>query len=70
LASDAQFTATKQRRLNHDEIIRLSPDERLELIAQHWDMLDDRQVQLTPAQQAERDRRFTTLDYDRTQSGC
>jgi putative addiction module component (TIGR02574 family) len=55
--------------LTHDEIIRLSPDERLALIAQLWDSLDDNQVQLTPAQQAELERRLATLDRDRTQSG-
>ena len=54
--------------LTHDEITRLSPDERLALIAQLWDSLDDQQVQLTPAQQAELEHRFTTLDHDRTQS--
>jgi putative addiction module component (TIGR02574 family) len=54
--------------LTHDEITRLSPDERLALIAQLWDSLDDQQVRLTLAQQAELERRFTTLDHDRTQS--
>jgi putative addiction module component (TIGR02574 family) len=54
--------------LTHDEIIRLSPDERLALIAQLWDSLDDNQVQLTPALQAELERRLATLDRDRTQS--
>lgn len=54
--------------LTHDEITRLSPDERLALIAQLWDSLDDNQVQLTPAQQAELERRLATLDRDRTQS--
>jgi putative addiction module component (TIGR02574 family) len=54
--------------LTHDEIIRLSPDERLALIAQLWDSLNDNQVQLTPAQQAELERRLATLDRDRTQS--
>jgi len=53
--------------LTHDEITRLSPDERLALIAQLWDSLDDNQVQLTPAQQAELER-LATLDRDRTQS--
>jgi len=38
------------------------------LIAQLWDSLDDNQVQLTPAQQAELERRLATLDRDRTQS--
>ena len=54
--------------LTHDEITRLSPDERLALIAQLWDSLDDHQLRLTPAQQAELERRFATLDHDRTQS--
>jgi putative addiction module component (TIGR02574 family) len=54
--------------LTHDEITRLSPDERLALIAQLWDSLDDNQVQLTAAQQAELERRLATLDRDRTQS--
>jgi putative addiction module component (TIGR02574 family) len=54
--------------LTHDEITRLSPDERLTLIAQLWDSLDDHQVQLTEAQEAELDRRLATLDYDRTES--
>ena len=54
--------------LTHDEITHLSPDERLALIAQLWDSLDDNQVQLTPAQQAELERRLATLDHDRTQS--
>lgn len=39
--------------LTQDEITRLSPDERLSLIAQLWDSLEDHQVQLTPAQQAD-----------------
>ena len=39
--------------LTHDEITRLSPDERLTLIAQLWDSLDDHQVQLTEAQEAD-----------------
>jgi putative addiction module component (TIGR02574 family) len=41
--------------LTQEEITRLSPDERLSLIAQLWDSLEDHQVQLTPAQQAEID---------------
>jgi putative addiction module component (TIGR02574 family) len=54
--------------LTHDEITRLSPDERLALIAQLWDSLDEHQVQLTPAQQGELERRLATLDQDRAQS--
>jgi putative addiction module component (TIGR02574 family) len=51
-----------------DEITRLSPDERLALIAQLWDSLEDDQVPLTTAQQAELTRRLATLDDDRAQS--
>jgi putative addiction module component (TIGR02574 family) len=54
--------------LTHDEIIRLSPDERLALIAQLWDSLNDGQVELTPLQLAELERRLATLDQDRAQS--
>ena len=54
--------------LTQEEITRLSPDERLSLIAQLWDSLEDDQVQLTPAQQAELERRLATLDDDRAQS--
>ena len=54
--------------LTDDQISRLTPDERLVLIAQLWDSLADHQLQLTPAQQAELERRLATLDHDRTQS--
>ena len=54
--------------LTRDQIARLTPDERLVLIAQLWDSLDDHQVQLTPAQQVELERRLATLDHDRSQS--
>jgi len=54
--------------LTHDEITRLSPDERLALIAQLWDSLDDHQVPLTSEQQAELEDRLATLDHDRTRS--
>jgi putative addiction module component (TIGR02574 family) len=46
----------------------LSPDERLTVVAQLWDSLDDHQVQLTPTQKAELDRRLATLDHDRAES--
>jgi putative addiction module component (TIGR02574 family) len=54
--------------LTRDEITRLSPDQRLALIAQLWDSLEDHQVQLTPVQQGELERRLATLDQDRAQS--
>jgi putative addiction module component (TIGR02574 family) len=54
--------------LTNDELARLSPGERLALIEQLWDSLDDEQVQLTAAQQAELERRLGSLDRDRTQA--
>jgi putative addiction module component (TIGR02574 family) len=51
--------------LTREEIARLSADERLALIAALWDSLDDEQVPLTAAQQAELERRLTTLEGDR-----
>jgi putative addiction module component (TIGR02574 family) len=54
--------------LTQDEITRLSPDERLSLIAQLWDSLEDHQVQVTPAQRAELERRQATLGDNRGQS--
>jgi len=54
--------------LTHDEIARLSPDERLALISQLWDSLDEHQVPLTPAHQAELEHRLATLEHDHGQS--
>ena len=54
--------------LSYDEVARLSPDERLALISQLWDSLDDQQVPLTPAQQAELEHRLAKLEHDRGQS--
>jgi putative addiction module component (TIGR02574 family) len=51
--------------LTHDEIVRLSPPERLALIAQLWDSLEDNQLPLTDAQQAELESRLASLDQDR-----
>ena len=53
--------------LTSDEIASLSPEERLALIAQLWDSLDDTQLPLTTAQEAELDRRLATLDNDRVE---
>ncbi len=53
--------------LTRDEIVRLSPPERLALIAQLWDSLEEQQLPLSQAQQAELDRRLATLDEDRRQ---
>jgi len=51
--------------LNPDDITRLSPQERLDLIAQLWDSLTDAETPLPPAQRAELERRLATLDQDR-----
>lgn len=37
--------------LTHDELARLTPPERLALISQLWDSLEDEQLPLTAAQQ-------------------
>ena len=51
--------------LTPDEIARLSPPERLALIAQLWDSLEHEELPLTGAQQAELERRLISLDQDR-----
>lgn len=48
-----------------DDIVRMSPPQRLELIAQLWDSLDQHDVPLTAAQAEELDRRLASLDRDR-----
>ena len=53
--------------LTSDEIIRLSPPERLALIAQLWDSLEQHQLPLSQAQQTELERRLASLDHDRGQ---
>jgi putative addiction module component (TIGR02574 family) len=44
---------------------RLSPQERLALIGQLWDSLDDADLAVTAAQQAELERRLASLAEDR-----
>lgn len=51
--------------LTPDEIIRLTPSERLVLIAQLWDSLEQEQVPLTGAQEAELERRLSSLEEDK-----
>ena len=51
--------------LTPDEIVRLSPPERLALIAQLWDSLEHEQLPLSRVQQAELERRLESLDQDR-----
>jgi putative addiction module component (TIGR02574 family) len=53
--------------LSPDELARLTPPERIALIAQLWDSLEDEQIPLTAAQQTELDRRRDALEQDRPQ---
>jgi putative addiction module component (TIGR02574 family) len=51
--------------LSPDEVARLSPPERLALIAQLWDSLEHDRIPLTAAQEAELNRRLECLDEER-----
>jgi len=51
--------------LTRDEFVRLTPSERLALISQLWDSLENDQLPPTAAQQAELESRVGTLDQDR-----
>jgi putative addiction module component (TIGR02574 family) len=47
-----------------DQVLRLPPEERLELIGELWDSLDPSDVPLTPEQIEELDRRFAAYELD------
>ena len=51
--------------LSPDEIVRLTPPERLALIALLWDSLEHEQLPLTSAQEAELKRRLSSIGEDR-----
>ncbi|MEQ1946022.1 MAG: addiction module protein [Bryobacteraceae bacterium] len=51
--------------LTSDEITRLTPEERIALIAQLWDSLESKELPLSNAQKVELDRRLASLDHDR-----
>jgi putative addiction module component (TIGR02574 family) len=53
--------------LTHDELVRLTPPERLALISQLWESLEQDELPLTAAQREELDSRLATLDRDRPQ---
>ena len=53
--------------LTSEEIVRLLPSERLALIAQLWDSLEQHQLPLSQAQQTELERRLVSLDQDSRQ---
>jgi len=50
------------------ELARLSPRQRLDLIASLWESLDDKDLPLTEAQRAELDRRIADFDRDQEYS--
>jgi putative addiction module component (TIGR02574 family) len=52
--------------ITHDEITRLSPEERLTLIGELWDSLDPADVPVTPTQRAELRRRLDSFEQDRS----
>ena len=54
--------------LTSAEIVSLSPPERLALIAQLWDSLEQHQLPLSQAQEIELERRLATLEQDRHRS--
>lgn len=51
--------------MSNAHVDRLSPQERLALIGQLWDSLDDTDLAVTTAQQAELERRLASLAEDR-----
>lgn len=51
--------------LTRNELSRLTPPERLALISQLWDSLEDGQLPVSAAQKEELDRRLATLEADR-----
>jgi putative addiction module component (TIGR02574 family) len=51
--------------LTQDELARLTLPERLTLISQLWDSLEEQHLPVTEPQRAELDRRLATLDQDR-----
>ena len=50
--------------LSPDEIVRLTPPERLALIAQLWDSFEQNEIPLTDAQKTELEHRLASLDQD------
>jgi putative addiction module component (TIGR02574 family) len=51
--------------LTRDEIARLSPPERLALIADLWDSISDAELPLLPAHRQEIERRLAGFDQER-----
>ena len=59
------FYARHMENLSHDELMGLTPPERLALISQLWDSLEDDHLPLSTAPRVELDRPLATLDQDR-----
>jgi putative addiction module component (TIGR02574 family) len=54
--------------LNRDEIPRLTAPERLAVIGQLWDSLDDAQLPVDPAQRDELARSLNSFEQDRSEA--
>jgi putative addiction module component (TIGR02574 family) len=54
--------------LTRDDIVRLSPQERIELIGELWDSIGDGELPLPQAQASELGRRLASFDRDRPQA--
>ncbi len=52
-------------RLTQDELTRLTPPERLALISQIWDSLEEEHIPLSAAETSELDRRLAAINQDR-----
>jgi len=50
--------------LTQSELNRLTPPERIELISQLWDSLEEAHLPLSAAQRAEVDQRLDSLEQD------
>lgn len=55
-------------RITADDIAGMSPQERIELMGELWDSLDDADLALTEAQSAELARRLGSFEADRAQA--
>ena len=58
----------RRERKTRDRSNITNSDERLALIEQLWDSLENYLVQMTPAQEAELERRLRTVDHGRVRS--
>ena len=55
-------------RITFDDIAGLSPEQRIALIGDLWDSLDDADLPLTAAQSAELSRRLDAFETDRSRA--